>query len=274
MAKAFFTPTSLDYTHEMVSASLHKLPVRKLMRNNTDKKQKMSTHNIYIDESCHLENDGLKAMSLGGVWCDKKAVKRLSEQVRQIKAAHGLSRHFEMKWTKVSPAKLAFYADVIAWFFSSPDLHFRGVVIPDKSLLNHEGLGQDHHHFYYKMIFTLLKTIFSPTHQYAIYLDIKDTRSQTMIEGLHQCLCNSQYDFNRSCIQRIQQIRSHEAELLQVGDLLIGALSYLHRGLQTSSAKQALIEQIKQLSGYSLERNTLLHEEKFNLLIWQAREFH
>jgi hypothetical protein len=58
--------------------------------------------------------------------------------------------------------------------------------------------------------------------------------------------------------------------LLQVADLLIGALSYLHRGLTTSPAKQALIEQIKHLSGYSLERNTLYREEKFNLLVWQA----
>ncbi len=232
----------------------------------------MSFYNIYCDESCHLENDGIKSMSLGAVWCDQKAVKNLSEQVRQIKLAHGLSRHFEMKWTKVSPAKLAFYADVIAWFFNVPDLHFRGVVIPDKSMLRHEQFGQSHDHFYYKMFFTMLKTIFSPGHQYAVYLDIKDTRSQQMVEGLHQCLCHSQYDFNRDSIRRIQQIRSHEAELLQVGDLLIGALSYLHRGLQTSSAKQTLIQQIKQLSGYSLERNTLLREEKFNLLVWQALE--
>ena len=94
-----------------------------------------------------------------------------------------------------------------------------------------------------------------------------------MVKGLHQCLCNSQYDFNRETIQRIQQIRSHESELLQIADLMIGALSYLHRDLQTSVAKQTLIRQIKRLSGYSLERNTLLREEKFNLLVWQAREF-
>lgn len=234
----------------------------------------MSFYNIYCDESCHLENDGIKAMSLGAVWCEKQAVKKLSEQVRQIKATHGLSRHFEIKWTKVSPAKLAFYSDIVTWFFNTPGLHFRGVVVPDKSLLCHEQFGQNHDDFYYKMFFTLLKTIFAPTCQYAIYLDIKDTRSQEMVEGLHKCLCNSQYDFNRSSIRRIQQIRSHEAELLQVGDLLIGALSYLHRDLKTSSAKQALIGRIKQLSGYSLERNTLLREEKFNLLVWQAREIH
>ena len=230
----------------------------------------MSFYNIYCDESCHLENDHIKAMSLGAIWCDRSAVKRIAEQIRQLKQAHGLSRQFEIKWTKVSPAKMAFYAAVVDLFFSTPELHFRGVVIPDKSLLNHVRYEQNHDAFYYKMFFTLLKIIFVPNQQYAIYLDIKDTRSQQMVQGLHDCLCNSRFDFDRESIQRIQQIRSHESELLQVADLLIGALSYLHRGLTTSPAKQALIEQIKHLSGYSLERNTLYREEKFNLLVWQA----
>lgn len=230
----------------------------------------MSFYNIYCDESCHLENDHLKAMSLGAIWCDKIAVKKISEQLRQLKTKYGLSRQFEIKWTKVSPAKLDFYNAAIDLFFNTPELHFRGVVIPDKSLLNHEQFEQNHDDFYYKMFFILLKTIFDPYHQYAIYLDIKDTRSQEMVTGLHNCLCNSQYDFNRDSIQRIQQIRSHESELLQLADLLIGALSYLHRGLQTSAAKQVLIEQIRKKSGYQLTRNTLYREEKFNLLVWQA----
>jgi hypothetical protein len=217
-----------------------------------------------------LENDHIKAMSLGAIWCERSAVRRIAEQIRQLKLAHGLSRQFEIKWTKVSPAKLDFYTAVVDLFFNRPELHFRGVVIPDKSLLNHAQFAQDHDAFYYKMFFTLLKIVFVPSQQYAVYLDIKDTRSQQMVQGLHDCLCNSQFDFDRESIQRIQQIRSHESELLQVADLLIGALSYLHRGLTTSPAKQALIEQIKRLSGYSLERNTLYREEKFNLLVWQA----
>lgn len=233
----------------------------------------MSFYNIYCDESCHLENDHLKAMSLGAIWCEKSAVKRISEQVRQLKTAHGLSRQFEIKWTKVSPAKLFFYQAVVDLFFSTPELHFRGVVIPDKSLLDHVRFGQDHDDFYYKMFFTLLKVVFIPYDQYAIYLDIKDTQSQAMVQGLHDCLCNSQFDFDRKSIQRIQQIRSHESELLQVADLLIGALSHLHRSLTTSPAKQSLIEQIKSLSGYSLERNTWYREEKFNLLVWQPQSF-
>jgi hypothetical protein len=230
----------------------------------------MSFYNIYCDESCHLENDRIKAMSLGAIWCEISAVKQIAEQFRQLKQEHGLSRHFEMKWTKVSPAKLDFYKAAIDLFFARQELHFRGVVIPDKTLLNHIQFGQSHDDFYYKMLFNLLKTIFDPNHQYSIYLDIKDTRSQKMVNGLHECLCNSHYDFNRKSIQRIQQIRSHESELLQLADILTGALSYLHRGLKTSEAKQLLIEKIRNKTGYTLTKNTLFREEKFNLLVWQS----
>ncbi len=231
----------------------------------------MSLINIYCDESCHLENDHIKAMSLGAIWCDKSKIKRIAEQIRALKTVHGLSRQFEIKWTKVSPAKLAFYEALIDLFFDSPELHFRGVVVPDKTLLNHVQFGQDHDGFYYKMFFTLLKVIFEPNQQYAIYLDIKDTQSQDMVKGLHDCLCNSQYDFNRETIQKIQQIRSHESELIQLADLLIGALSHLHRGVQTSAAKQALIGKIKARSGYSLLQNTWYRESKFNLLVWRPQ---
>ena len=232
----------------------------------------MRFYNIYCDESCHLEKDRFKAMSFGAIWCDKQAIRPVSEKIRQLKVEYGLSRQFEIKWTKVSSAKLEFYRAIINLFFQTPELYFRGVIVPDKSLLHHDEFRQTHNEFYYKILFTLLKIIFNPIHQYAIYLDIKDTRSQEMVEGLHNCLCNSYFDFNRNNIRRVQQIRSHESELLQVTDILVGALSYLYRGLQTSQAKQALIQQIKQLSGYSLERNTLYKEEKFNLLVWKAQD--
>jgi hypothetical protein len=50
--------------------------------------------------------------------------------------------------------------------------------------------------------------------------------------------------------------------------MLIGALSYLHRGLQTSAAKQTVIERIKAKSGFSLKRSTLPSEKKLNVFVW------
>ena len=91
------------------------------------------------------------------------------------------------------------------------------------------------------------------------------------VNKLHDVLCNSNYDFNRNMIKKIQQIRSHEVELMGLSDLLVGAMSYLHRGLCGSQTKLALIERIRQRSGYTLLSNTLYRENKFNLFIWKSK---
>jgi len=58
--------------------------------------------NIYCDESCHLENDGISSMVLGAIWSPANRRVTLDTGLRQLKSAHGLPVNFEIKWTKVS----------------------------------------------------------------------------------------------------------------------------------------------------------------------------
>ena len=53
-------------------------------------------YNVYCDESCHLENDGQKAMVLGAVWCPKDKRLEIAQRIREIKQRHGLGRDFEI----------------------------------------------------------------------------------------------------------------------------------------------------------------------------------
>lgn len=229
------------------------------------------TFNIYCDESCHLENDGQKAMVLGAVWCPLDKTRDIAVRLREIKQKHGLSPQFEVKWTKVSAAKQAFYLDLVDYFFDDDDLRFRALIVPNKGLLNHGDFpGQDHDTWYYKMYFDMLKVIFSPKSRYRVYLDIKDTRGAQKAAKLHEVLCNNMYDFSRQIVERLQLVHSHEIEQLQLADLLIGAVSYVNRELSGNAGKLALIERIRQRSEYDLTRTTLLREEKFNLFRWQA----
>lgn len=229
--------------------------------------------NIYCDESCHLEHDPINvtAMVIGGILCPDAKKKEANDRIREIKMEHGIKADAEIKWNKVSPSMLPLYMDLINYFFDNSDLHFRAVVIPDKRVLDHERFNQTHDDFYYKTYFRMLKTVLEPGKEYAIYIDIKDTHSQEKVTKLRNVLCNSNYDFNRNMIRRIQQIRSHEVELMGLADLLIGAMSYLHRGLKESKTKLALIERIRQRSGYTLLSNTLYRENKFNLFIWKIK---
>ena len=40
--------------------------------------------NICLDESCHLENDGIDVMTLGAVWCPQEKAREISKRVRDI----------------------------------------------------------------------------------------------------------------------------------------------------------------------------------------------
>ncbi|MFQ5861495.1 MAG: DUF3800 domain-containing protein [Candidatus Brocadiales bacterium] len=230
-------------------------------------------YNIYCDESCHLENDRQKVMVLGAVWCPLDKRREISGRLQEYKVKHGLKPDFEVKWTKVSPAKKEFYCEFMDYFFDDDDLHFRALIVPDKSMLRHDKLEQSHDTWYYKMYFEMLKVIFDPKSRYRIYLDIKDTRGGPKIANLRNVLCNNLYDFTREIIECVKLVHSYEVEQLQLADLLIGAVSYTNRGLTGNAAKEALVERMRTRSGYNLTRSTLLCEKKVNLFKWHAREF-
>lgn len=227
------------------------------------------SYNLYCDESCHLENDKQRAMVLGALIVPKGKHLALSEELKQLKKRHGVFHSIEVKWNTISPAKLDFYLELIDWFFAEPTMRFRALVVPDKSILDHDHFEQTHDDFYYKCWYQAIVPLLSRDQSFNIFLDKKDTRSQAKAVKLTQVLNNKLLDFDQSIIRRVQHVHSHEVPLFQIADVLLGALSYVHRGLNTSVAKVAVIQRIRDRSGLSLTRTTLLREEKLNILVWQ-----
>lgn len=229
--------------------------------------------NVYCDESCHLEHDRETAMILGAVWCPQPLAAGLNHQIAELKAAYGLTQFFEIKWGKVSSSKLAFYEALVTLFFDTPCLNFRAWVVPDKSILRHAEFTQTHDDWYYKMYFYMLNHIIRPNSgcTYHVYLDIKDTRSRSKLQKLHEVLANANHDFQHGIVARMQHIHSHDVGLLQLADLLIGAVSYATRGLTGSPAKQRIVELFRQRSGLSLTQKTLSSSVKVNLYFWQPK---
>lgn len=226
---------------------------------------------VYCDESCHLENDRARAMVLGAIWCEASHRQQLARKIKSLIKAHGLPAGFEIKWVKVSPAREAFYRAVIDLFFDEPGLHFRALLVPEKAALNHSRFGQSHDQFYYKMWYHLLNKLISPEDTYRIFLDIKDTQGQAKIDKLHNVLCNANYDFDRAIIRSIELVHSHDVYLLQLADLLIGALAYAARDETGSAAKMALVEHVRLRSGLSLRQSSLMRAGKFNLFVWRPQ---
>lgn len=231
----------------------------------------MTEYNIYCDESCHLEHDRQPIMIIGGMWCPKELVKQISHEIREIKNRH--AARGELKWTRVSKSRHDFFIEIVDYFFKTPTLNFRCLVVNDKSKLNHDYFNRgSHDSFYYKMYFYMLRNILKREHRYNIYLDIKDTQSARKIAMLKEVLCNNVYDFTQQMIGNTQNIHSHESEILQMADLFIGAVSYHNRGLAGSGTKKDVVQKIMSHAGQSLRCSSPPWVNKFNLFIFTPSE--
>lgn len=228
--------------------------------------------NVYCDESCHLENDEFDIMVLGSIRCPKDELKNINSDIRMIKKKHGLNERFEVKWTKVSLGKINFYKELIYYFHDSDVLRFRSVLATEKKNLDHQkyNLG-DYDLWYYKMYFILLDFIFAPDFNYNVYIDIKDTLGGRRVNKLHDVLCNNLYDFNKEVVTKIQQVRSHETELIPLADFITGAISYYHRYPdRTETGKGQIVKLLTDL-GYDISKTSKYSERKFNLFVWRGR---
>lgn len=224
-------------------------------------------YNVYCDESCHLIAQG-GPLVLGAIKIDASKRYAYRDAIRAIKAKHGMPTDCEMKWTRISSSKLEAYLDLVKFFFENEGITFRALVAPNRDLtLDKYGLTYDD--WYYRMYFYMLSPFLSNEGKTRIYLDIKDTRGIKKVSKLHDVLCCKEMDFDHEIIEKVQEIRSHEVELMSLVDVLIGAISYVHRGLGTSNAKLKVVEAIRSYSKLSLERTTLYSASKFNLFVWR-----
>jgi len=234
-------------------------------------------YNIYCDESCHLENDDSNVMVLGALSCPDDKKKQIYNDIRAIKAKHDIHSKVEVKWTKVSHSKIDMFEELIEYFFSNNDLHFRALIAKNKNRLDHAKYNNnDYNLWYYKMYYLLLDKICYPNDKYRIFIDIKDTNGAPRVKKLHEVLCNNKYDFMHDIILDIQQINSNRADLLQLADLLIGALSFYHRRLyyednRSICKKQIVSKLINHIGQQAIDYGTNVTERKFNIFIWEPR---
>ncbi len=101
---------------------------------------------------------------------------------------------------------------------------------------------------------------------YNIYIDIKDTNGTMKISKLQDVLNHTLYDFSSSTVSKIQEVRSDQVNILQLSDILIGAISHNARGLSSSKAKTELISYISEKAQRPLIYSSPKSEIKFNIL--------
>lgn len=213
------------------------------------------TFNMYCDESTHLQNDRKPYMIIAYVSSAYNQLSQHKEHFKMLRSKYKIKG--EIKWSKVSKSAYPFYNELIEYFFAT-DLNFRAIIV-NKSQIDETREGFGYNDFYFKMYYQLLFHKICDNHYYNIYLDVKDTRSQNKLNKLSEILNN------KSSIRNIQFIKSHESYLMQLTDLIMGAINYHLREEKKVIAKTQLIEKIKSHSAINLSKSTLKSEEKFNL---------
>lgn len=229
-------------------------------------------YNIYCDESCHLPNDESDIMVIGGICCPKEKVRMINDEIRKIKKKNGVYEYAEIKWTKVSDSKLNMYKELIDLFLDYSFLNFRAVVALNKKALDFERFAYiDYDDWYYRIYYLVLKELINIDNKYYIYIDKKDTLGSEKIDNLKNVLNNYLYDFYDETVKNVQLVRSDQIQIMQLADLIIGAVSYSNRGLHESKAKQWLIDYIYQKSGIDISKSTRKFEHKLNIFKWSPQ---
>lgn len=222
---------------------------------------------LYCDESRHLPNDRESHMLLGLVSCPKERASEYNRQLTAIIERHGLPKHFEVKWTKVSPAGLPLYRDLLDWFVAASDIEFNALVLPNKQQVFTRVADTKRDDIYYTLYYELLRGFQTTEQRYHAFLDIKDTRGREKLHQLKGWLALNNPALAEPGKLELQHVRSGEIRMLQLTDLLLGAVGYArrpHTGTE-SPAKRALIAHLESQLALRLAHNTLPGATKFIL---------
>lgn len=218
---------------------------------------------IYCDESrpelFTSQNATSHFLSIGGIWIPADSARQIKMDLKRIREEH---KYFcEIKWTKVNNTKLSFYISLIDYFLSNPAIRFRTIVIDCRRVDFMRFHNNDAELGFYKFYYQLIHHWILDFNEYRIFVDIKTNRRPDRLNVLHKVLNNSNLS---SMITSVQALPSNEVQLIQMADLLIGAVNAKFNGLSLKSAKGTLIKHIET----RLEKEispTSKCEEKFNV---------
>jgi len=218
---------------------------------------------VYCDESraeyfVSQPSDRPCYVLIGGLWIEASMRKHYKDKIKHLREEHDV--HGEFKWRRVSPSRQQFYQALVRLFFEEA-MRFRCIVLPANQLDAVVFHQSDNELMFYKFYYQLLHHWIYDFNSYRIFLDLKTTRMRDRLRTLQRVLQNANLT---SEIIAIQALPSHELDILQLADVLIGAVGYQFHGLNTSRAKLAIIKEIERELGHPIQP-TSRNESKFNI---------
>lgn len=224
---------------------------------------------IYCDESRqdllvkkeHISKNN-QYVCIGGIMTDDQYKELIKREIKSLQEKHNV--YGEIKWGNVSNNKVDFYIELIDLFFKyDKELEFRVVIIDSEEVDNEVFNCDDHELGYYKFYYQLLYHWINPKEEYYIFTDYKTNKDKTRLKSLKEIINKS---YHKDCVKIIQSINSKESLLLQLENILMGAIGYKfnYGSAGKSCAKNALVNRIEKHLGHEIIP-TLKNSKKFNV---------
>jgi len=223
-------------------------------------------YNMYCDEASTTD---ARYMLIGGLWVPWKAEPSVRAALSDVRARHNLRA--EMKWNKVSRTMLSAYKDFVDVFFTDTSLSFRCIVL-DTHILDYKTFhGGDEELGFYKFYFQLVSRNLLPGNLYWLFTDERKNRKPYRLVVLKLTVnrwWKKQADIEP--LRAVEPRRSHDEDLIQLADILLGAIAYAWNEQKGSPAKLSLVAYIAQRLGWpTLHIATRPMAAKVNIWKWQ-----
>ncbi len=226
---------------------------------------------VYCDESrpdlLSSKKPQSEFMVIGSLWLRTESRDQYKQAIHKLRDKHKVGGEF--KWKKVSHSRQGFYIDLIEWFFNQGgQLRFRCIAVERKKVKLRKFHDSDQELGFYKFYYQMLHHWIFDWNEYQIFCDYKLNRRADRLPVLQRCLNNSNLS---STILNVQAVRSKESVLVQLADVLTGAVSaQLNKALNEGTAKSAVVSQIERNIGKRIG-HSVKNEEKFNVFMIDLR---
>lgn len=219
-------------------------------------------YDIYCDESCWealYDKKSHDYAAIGGVWIPTDRRQAVKGLIGELKAKYGL--HGEMKWNRICPSSVEMYKELVNMFFDDEQMRFRAICIK-ASEVNHERFNSGSGELgFYKFYFQLIHHWMLMGNSYQVFLDFKTNGYRHRVKELGTILNNA----STAELKQIQALPSEESVLIQLADVLTGAVaSAFNSSKSVSDSKQCIRELIEAWLEHGI-MGTWASEPKFNV---------
>lgn len=194
-------------------------------------------HHIYSDESRHT---GHRYMLMGAAIIRRNDVPMFNDTMAKYRLATKMP--YELKWSKVNVQKLKEYKTFIDYFFALNNenkTHFKCIIIDNEGAANakYRKIPQDTrlHKQYHSLILHKFGKKYYKTAKpckFILHPDQRETKQdfEESTEFLNKSMRNHFNDNTISPFVKIQPVESHLCELVQIIDILLGAIGFEKNG--------------------------------------------